>query len=169
MSNEILPGKLSANRAASVESPIVVNEKKKGERRLLLFLMAIGLGAVALTSITLLAPVTFYHHVNSSGGTSDAGNSAAIPTALAASATATDGKGTVIEDNGVTKSDMITIAGYSDSKYDAGLQCSIDSLPAYCDGSPVTVSGLPAGEHAFTIVEPGSGETIVQAFSWNVS
>src|SRR5215210_2311178 len=120
MSNEILPGKLSANRAVSVESPIVVVEekKKRGRRGLLLFLMAVGLGAVALTSITLLAPVTFYDHVASTGSIS--GSGAAIPSALAASsstATATDGKGTVVGDNGSTKSAEMTITGYSDSSF----------------------------------------------------
>jgi hypothetical protein len=177
MSKEILPGKLSAKRAVSTESPIVVEEeeKKKGGEggRLLLFLMAVGIGAVALTSITVLAPVAFYDYVNSPGSINDSDNrgdgAAGIPTALAASFTATDGKGTVIEDNGVTESTKMTITGYSDSKYDAGLQCSIDSLPLYCSGSPVTVSGLPPGEHTFTIVEPSSGETIVRAFSWNIS
>ncbi len=53
----MLLGKLSANRTVDVESPIVVDkrkEKKKGPGSLLpLFLMAVGLGAVALTSITL--------------------------------------------------------------------------------------------------------------------
>src|SRR5215211_5478583 len=109
MSKEILPGKLSANRTVSVESPIVVVEekKKRGRRgRLLLFLMAVGLGAVALASITLLAPVTFYGRVGSPGSIDDSGgrgDGATIPSALAASsssATATDGKGTVIGDNG---------------------------------------------------------------------
>src|SRR5215217_8488448 len=125
MSTEILPGKLSANRAVSAESQIVVEEKKKGKKKrggggLLLFLMAVGLGAVALASITLLAPVAFYGHVDSSPGSIDdsgsAGDGAAVvPTALAASAIATDGKGTVIEDNGSTKSGEMTITGYSDS------------------------------------------------------
>jgi hypothetical protein len=176
MRKEILPGKLRANQAVSAESPIVVEEKKKkrGEGgRLLLFLMAVGLGAVALTSITVLAPVSFYGYVASPGTINDSGNGGdgaeAIPTALAASVTATDDKGIVIEDNGVTESAKMTITGYSDSKYDAGLQCSIDSLPLYCSGSPVTVSGLPPGEHAFTIVEPSSGEAIVRVFTWNIS
>jgi hypothetical protein len=175
MRKEILPGKLSANRAVSVESPIVVEKKRRrGGGNLLLFLMAVGLGAVALTSITVLAPVAFYDYVNSPGSINDdSGNrgagAAAIPTALAASVTAADGKGTMIGDNGVTESAKMTITGYSDSKYDAGLQCWIDSLPLYCSGSPVTVSGLPPGEHAFTIAEPSSGETIVRAFSWNIS
>ena len=185
MSKEILPGKLSANRAVSVESPIVVKEKKeekkRGRRRgrLLLFLMAVGLGAVALTSITLLAPVTFYDHVASPGSISDGGNSdsgsgGAIPTALAASsssssATAMDGKGTIIEDNGVTKSAEMTITGYySDSSFSTQLRCSIDSLPAYCSGSPVTLSGLPTGEHTFTVVEPISDKITVQSFSWDI-
>jgi hypothetical protein len=178
MRKEMLPRKLSANQAVSAESPIVVEEKKKEKKKrggsLLLFLMVVGLGAVALTSITVLAPVTFYGYVASPGSINDSGNrgdgaAAAIPTALAASVTATDGKGIMIEDDGVTKSAKMTITGYSDSKYDARLQCSIDSLPLYCNGSPVTVSGLPPGEHAFAIVEPSSGETIVRAFSWTIS
>jgi hypothetical protein len=177
MRKEMLPGKLSANPTVSAESSIVVEEKKKrGEGgRLLLFLMAVGIGAVALTSITALAPVSFYGYVASPGSINDdSGNmgdgAAAIPTAVAASsATATDGKGTMIEDNGVTESAKMTISGYSDSKYDAGLRCWIDSLPLYCSGNPVTVSGLPPGEHTFTIVEPSSGETIVRAFSWTIS
>jgi hypothetical protein len=178
MSNEMLPGKLSANQAVSAESPpIVIEKKKRGEGgRLLLFLIVVGLGAVMLTSITVLAPVTFYGHVASPGSISDSGNgnrgngAAAIPTtALASSATATDGKGTLIEDNGVTKSRTMTITGYSDSSYNTKLQCSIDSLPLYCSGSPVTLSELPAGEHTFAIIEPSSGETIVRAFSWTIS
>jgi hypothetical protein len=176
MSKEILPGKLSAKRAVSAEPSIVVEKKRKkgGGGRLLLFLMALGIGAVALTSITVLAPVTFYDYVNSPGSINDdSGNrgdgAAVIPSALAASVTATDGNGIMIEDNGVTESAKMTITGYSDSKYDAGLQCLIDSLPLYCSGSPVTVSGLPTGEHTFTIVEPSSGETIVRVFSWNIS
>ena len=46
------------------------------------------------------------------------GDGATIPSALAASssATATDGKGTVIGDKGVTKSAEMTIAGYSESE-----------------------------------------------------
>src|SRR5215204_6675350 len=177
MSNEILPGKLSANRAVSAESPIVVEkkkERKKGAGGLLLFLMAVGLGAVAVGSITLLAPVAFYVHVDSPGSIDDSSGSrsdgaAAIPTALAASATATDGKGTVIEANGLTKSADMTIAGYSDGSYSTELHCAIDSLPLYCSGSPVTLSGLPSGEHLFNVVESVNDEITVQYFSWEIS
>jgi hypothetical protein len=118
--------------------------------------------------------VTFYDHVASPGSISDGGNSggAAIPSALAASsssATAMDGKGTIIEDNGVTKSAEMTITGYySDSSFSTQLRCSIDSLPAYCSGSPVTLSGLPTGEHTFTVVEPINDKITVQSFSWDI-
>jgi hypothetical protein len=175
MSKEILTGKLSANRAVSAEPPTLVEKKKEKKKRrggLLLFLMAVGLGAVALGSISLLAPVTFYGDVDSPGSIDDSGNrgdGAVIPTALAASATATDGEGTAIEDNGMTKSGEMTISGYSDISYSTELHCSIDSLPMYCSGSPVTISGLPSGEHVFTIAEPLSDETIVQSFSWEIS
>jgi len=182
MSNEILLGKLSANRTVDVESPIVVEKKKeeKGKKKrqgsLLLFLMAIGLGAaaVALSSVTLLAPVAFYGRVYSPDSIDDSGSSsgdgaAVTPTALAASATATDGKGTVIEANGLTKSGEMTMTGYSGSSYSTELRCSIDSLPMHCSGSPVTLSGLPPGEHVLTMTEPVRDKITVQSFSWEIS
>jgi hypothetical protein len=179
MSREILPAKLNANLAVSAESPIVVEkskEKKKGVGALLLFLMTAGLGAVAVGSITLLAPLTFYDHVGSprsidddGGGDGDRGDDAVIPTVLAPSASATDGRGKVIEDKGLTKSADVTITDYSDSRFSTELRCSIDSLPTYCSGSPVTISGLPPGEHVFTIVEPFSDEITVRSFGWNIS
>ena len=176
MSNEILPAKLSANRSVSAESPIVVEKKKEKKKRaggLPLFLLAVGLGAVALASITLLAPVAFYDHVDRTGGiddTSSRGDGAAVRTsALAASATATDGDGTMIENNGSTKSGEMIIAGYSDSSYSTELRCSIDSLPLYCSGSPVTISGLPPGKHTFTMAKSVDDETTAHSFSWEIS
>lgn len=172
MSNQILPGKLSAKRTVSAESPIIVEKKKKSGKGLLLFLVAVGLGAVALASISLLAPMAFYSRVDSPGSiddTSSRGDAAAVITgALAASATATDGNGVVIENNGLTESDEMTIAGYSDSSYSKELRCALDSLPAYCSGSPVTFSGLPPGEHVFTMVESINDEITVQYFSWDI-
>jgi hypothetical protein len=172
MSNQILPGKLSAKRTVSAESPIIVEKKKKSGKGLLLFLMAVGLGAVALASISLLAPMAFYNHVDSPGSiddTSSRGDAAAVITgALAASATATDGNGVVIENNGLTESDEMTIAGYSDSSYSKELRCALDSLPAYCSGSPVTFSGLPPGEHVFTTVESINDQITVQYFGWDI-
>jgi hypothetical protein len=98
----------------------------------------------------------------------DSGDSVAKPTtALPASFKAIDGKGNVIEENGVTKSDWITITGYSDIEYDPRLQCSIDSFHIYCnDSGDVGLSDLPTGKHTFTVVEPSNGEMIVRAFSW---
>ena len=172
MSNQILPGKLSAKRTVSAESPIIVEKKKKSGKGLLLFLMAVGLGAVALASISLLAPMAFYSHVDSPGSiddTSSRGDAAPVVTgALAASATATDGNGVVIENNGLTESDEMTIAGYSDSSYSKELRCALDSLPAYCSGSPVTFSGLPPGEHVFTTVESINDQITVQYFGWGI-
>jgi hypothetical protein len=172
MSNQILPGKLSAKRTVSAESPIIVEKKKKSGKGLLLFLIAVGLGAVALASISLLAPMAFYSHVDSPGSiddTSSRGDATAVITgALAASATATDGNGVVIENNGLTESDEMTITGYSDSSYSKELKCALDSLPAYCSGSPVTFSGLPPGEHAFTMVESINDKITVQYFGWDI-
>jgi hypothetical protein len=175
MSNEILPGKLRAKPAISEESPIVVEkkkEKKKRARGLLLFLMVVGLGVVAAGSITLPAPVVFYGYVSSPGSIDDSGSrgdGATIPSALAASATVTDGNGAVIDNNGSTKSGEMTITDYSNGSYSTELRCSIDSLPAYCSGSPVTISGLPTGEHTFNIAESVNDESTLQSFSWNIS
>lgn len=175
MSNEILPGKLSANRSVSTESPVVVEKKESKKRRggLPLFLLTIGLGAIALASITLLAPVALYSPIEgptSIDEASDRGEGEAVVTgALAASATATDGEGIVIENNGLTRSGDMTIAGYSDSSsYSTELICAIDNLPAYCSGSPVTFTGLPPGEHVFSTVESINDQIIVQYFSWEI-
>jgi hypothetical protein len=176
MSNEILPGKLTANRSVSTESPVVVVEKKESKKRrggLPLFLLTIGLGAIALASITLLAPVAYYSPIERPTSIDEAsdrgGESEAVVTgALADSATATDGEGTVIENNGLTESGEMTIAGYSDSSYSTQLSCAIDNLPAYCSGSPVTFSGLPPGKHVFSTVESINDQIIVQYFSWEI-
>lgn len=174
MSNEILPGKLSANRTVNAESPVVVEKKESKKRRggLPLFLLTVGLGVIALASITLLAPAAFYGHVDSLSSVEDTGGrgegQAVVTGALAASATATDGEGTLIENNGLTRSGDMTIAGYSDSSYSTELQCAIDNLPAYCSGSLVTFSGLPPGKHVFSTVESTNEQIIVQYFGWEI-
>lgn len=140
---------------------------------MLLFLMAVGLGRATLVSISVLAPVTFYGHVDSPGNIDDSssgGDSATISSALAVpSAAATDGKGTAIGNNGLTKSAGMTISAYTDSSYSTELRCSIDSLPTYCSGSPVTISGIPLGEHVFTVMGSVSDKTTIQSFSWDIS
>jgi hypothetical protein len=77
MSKEMLSRKLGEDQALATEPSIVIetNKEKKRERSLMVFLM-VGVGAVALASITLLAPVSFYDDVNSSSSTSDSGNGA---------------------------------------------------------------------------------------------
>jgi hypothetical protein len=174
MSNEILPRKLSANRSVSAESPVVVEKKESKKRRggLLLFILTVGLGVIALSIITLLGPVAFYGHVNgpsSVDDTSSRGEAQAVVTgALAASATATDGEGTLIENNGLTRSGEMTIADYSDSSYSTELHCAIDNLPAHCSGSPVIFSGLPPGKHVFDTVESINDKITVQYFGWEI-
>lgn len=180
----MLPEKLSRNQSndqgLGLESlPIVIetNEGKR-ERSLVVFLVAVGIGILVLTTIVLLPYVNpfggnIFGSVSSSSTattTTNRGDSVVKPnTALPASFKAIAGNGNVIEENGVTKSDWITITGYSDTQYDPSLQCSIDSLHIYCsDSGEIGLSDLPIGKHTFTVVEPSNGETIVRAFSWKI-
>jgi hypothetical protein len=186
MSKEMLPEKLSRDQSRDQglgpESlPIVIetNEGKR-ERSIVVFLVAVGIGILVLTTIVLLPYVNsfggnIFGSVSSSSSTAttttDRGDSVAkSTTALPASFKAIADNGNVIEENGVTKSDWIIISGYSDSEYDPRLQCSIDSLHIYCsDSREIGLSDLPIGKHIFTVVEPSNGETIVRAFSWKIT
>jgi hypothetical protein len=94
-----------------------------------------------------------------------------VTAAMSPSFEARDAEGNVIHiNNGLGRSEQITISGYSDIGYSTKLRCSIDTLPVYCDGSPITISGLPHGKHKFSIAETGSAETVVCVFNWeNIS
>jgi hypothetical protein len=178
MSKEMLQRKSSEAQGFGPELPPIVIETEKVKKRggLAVLLITVGIGILALTGTALLIYVNSFSG-NIFGGvsgssttttTTDSGDSLAKPTAaLPASFKATDGEGNVIEDNGVTKSDWIIIRGYSDSEYNPGRQCSIDSFHIYCnDSGEVGLSDLHAGKHTFTVIEPSNGETIVRAFSW---
>jgi len=175
MSKEMLSRKLGGDERLGPKSPPIVTEtnKEKREGPGLVFLIAGGVVILAVASIVLLPYVNSLKGNIFSGvsSTTDSGSDAVeATTALAASFKATDGKGIVIEDNGVTKSAEMTITGYSDSSYSTELSCLIDgSQYAYCSGSnSVKLSGLPPGEHTFTVVEPLSDGTRVQSFSWDI-
>jgi hypothetical protein len=174
MSKEMLPKKLSAGLAPESRRTIIETNKEKREGLILVCLIAVGVVIVPLASIVLLPYVkslegNIFGDVSS---TTDSGNNALeATTALGASFKAIDAKGDTIENNdGVGRSEQITLTGYSDSLYSTKMLCTIDMLSLYCDGSPIAISGLPPGEHTFTIMEPSSGETIVRVFSWtNIS
>jgi hypothetical protein len=176
MSKEMPPEKLSGDQGLGAESPPIVTETNKGKREglILACLIAGGVVIVAVASIVLLP------YVNSLGGkifgaassTTDSRNGAVeATTAPAASFKATDATGNVIENgDGLARSEQVTISGYSDNIHSTNMLCTIDTLPMYCDGSPIAISGLPNGKHTFTVMEPSSGETIVRVFSWrNIS
>jgi hypothetical protein len=174
MSKEMLPRKLSEGFAPESPPTVIQTGKEKRQGLILVCLIAIGIVIVPVASIVLL-PYVKSLEGNIFGGvssTTDSGNDASeATTALGASFKATDAKGDVIENNdSVVNSDQITFAEYSDSLYNTKMLCTIDMLPVYCDGNPIAISGLPAGKHTFTVMEPSSGETIVRAFSWrNIS
>src|SRR5918994_7826662 len=176
MSKEMLPRKLSEGLAPESLPTIIETNKEKREGLILVCLIAVGAVIVPLGTIVLLPYVNslegnIFGGVSSS--TTDNGNHAfeATTTALGASFKAIDAKGDVIENNdGVARSEQITLTGYSDIVYSTKMLCTIDMLSLYCDGSPIAISGVPDGKHTFTIMEPSSGETIVRVFSWtNIS
>jgi hypothetical protein len=155
--------------------PIIKETNKgKSERLIVIFLMAVGVGIVVLTSILLLP------YLNSLGGSSIFGRKSSTSDSaslmleanapLALSFNAIDGGGSEIGiSNGVARSNQISISGYSDSVYSTELQCWIDTLPVYCDGSPITITGLPDGSHELRIAEAeGTGQEI-SVFDWTTS
>jgi hypothetical protein len=175
MSKEMLPRKLSEVLAS--ESPPTVIETNEEKRRglILVCLIAVGVVVVPVVSVVLLPYVNSLEG-NVFGGvssTTDSSNDAFdATTALGASFIATDAKGDVIENgDSVARSEQLTLTGYSDSPYSTKMLCTVDMLPVYCNGGPITIPGLPAGKHTITIMEPSSGgETIVRVFSWvNIS
>jgi hypothetical protein len=174
MSKEMLPRKLREGLAPESLPTITETNKEKRQGQILVCLIVVGVVIVPLASIVLLPYVNSLEG-NIFGGastTTDSGNDAfEATTALGASFKAIDAKGDVIENNdGIARSEQISIAGYSDSLHSTKMLCTIDMLSLYCDGSPITISGLPDGKHTFTIMEPSSGETIVRVFSWrNIS
>lgn len=117
---------------------------------------AIAIAMVALTSMGLLA------HFNSGAGPSSDGK-------IASALEARDGSQISIVNNGVTESDTITITGYYTGEYTTKLECTIDSFPIYCDGTPITIQGLPAGRHTLEISEYGNPSADSLSFKWIVS
>jgi hypothetical protein len=174
MSKEMLPRKLSEGLVPESPPTVIETNKEKRQGLILVCLVAVGVVIVPVASIVLL-PYAKSLEGNIFGGvssTTDSGNDAfEATTPLGASFKAIDAKGDVIENNdGVARSEHITLTGYSNSLYSTKMLCTIDMLSLYCDGSPIAISGLPAGKHTFTVMEPSSGETIVRVFSWrNIS
>ena len=168
----MLPRKLSEGLAPEALPTIIETNKEKRQGLILVCLIAVGVVIVPLASIVLLPYVNSLEG-NIFGGvssTTDSANDAfGATTALGASFKAVDAKGDVIENNdSVARSEQITLTGYSDSLYSTKMLCTIDILLLYCDGRPIAISGLPAGKHTFTIMEPSGGETIVRVFSWRI-
>jgi hypothetical protein len=174
MSKEMLPTKLCREQGLRPEStPIVIKSSKKiGEGLILVLLLAFGVGILVLASIVLLPYVNsiggnIFGGIDSSTNTSWDRDAVEANSALADSFKATDEKGDeIVISDGLARSAQITISGYSDSSYSTKLNCSIDALPVYRDGSQISLPGLPHGKHTFTISEPISGETRVRVFSW---
>jgi hypothetical protein len=139
MSKEMLPRKLSEGLAPESLPTIIETNKKKRQGLILVCLMAVGVVIVPVASIVLLPYVNSLEG-NIFGGvssTTDSANDAfEATTVLGASFKAIDAKGDVIENNdGVARSEQITLTGYSDSVYSTKMLCTIDMLSLYCDGS----------------------------------
>jgi len=170
----MLPEKMSSERPIeSAPLPTAKEEVNKSKREglILILLMAVGIGILVLVS-TFLMP-----YVNSlRGGVPDVttsiiksgSTSAGVITPMADKFLATDSIGSVINTgDGIARSDQITLSGYSEDSYSTDLKCLIDTLPLYCDGSPITIPGLPDGDHAFSIVDSSYGDApAFHVFNW---
>jgi hypothetical protein len=133
MSEEMLPRKLSEALAPESLPTIIETNKEKRQGLILVCLIAVGVVIVPVASIVLLPYVNSLEG-NIFGGvssTTDSANDAfeATTTALGASFKAIDAKGDEIENNdGVTRSEQITLTGYSDSLYSTEMLCTTDML-----------------------------------------
>jgi hypothetical protein len=169
MSKEMLSRKLSEGLAPESPPTVIETNEEKRQRLILVCLIAIGVVIVTVVSIVLLpyANPLEGNVLDGVSSTSDSGNDAfEATTALGASFIATDAKGDVIKNgDSVASSEQLTLTGYSDSLYSTKMLCTVDTLPVYCDGGPITIPSLPAGKHTITIMDPGSGKTIVRVFS----
>ena len=170
----MLQKKLDGDEGLGPDSPPIVIETSKNRREglILVLLIAVGVGLLALTTIVLLPYVNsprgnIFGGVGSSSTTDGGSGTIEARSALTPSFKVTDANGKVIQiSNGLAKPELITISGYTHSIYSTRLECSIDALPVYCDGSPISLPGLPHGKHTFTISEPSNGETTVRVLSW---
>jgi hypothetical protein len=171
MSKEMLSRKLSEGLAPESPPTVIETNEEKRQGLILVCLIAVGVVVVPVVSVVLLPYVNSLES-NVFGGassTSDSGNDVfEATTALGASFIATDAKGDVIKNgDSVARPAQLTLTGYSDTPYSTKILCTVDMLPVYCNGGPITIPSLPAGKHTITIMDPSSGgETIVRVFSW---
>jgi hypothetical protein len=172
MSKEMLPAKMGRDRGLGPESLPVVTDTKKGKKEGLIVVlsMAVGIGILIVASIFVL-PYLSSLRGSILGGTdsiTDSSSATFETTAiLSPSFKAVDGKGNLVgTNNGVARSDQITISGYSSDTYNTELLCYIDKQPVYCKGGPINFSGIPNGSHEVHIVEIGKSEPVVSVFKW---
>lgn len=147
------------------ETPKGARVKQSGKPGAGVPFVGIAIGIV-VTTIVLMASHPASVSLGSISSGTGSSNDIAPPTALAA-LKAKGADGISIDMNGVSNSDSIIISEYYPDGYTTKLQCTVDSLPVYCDGSPFSITGLPDGRHTITI---GTfGDATSHGFSWIVS
>ncbi|MFL6513108.1 MAG: hypothetical protein ACJ70X_09195 [Nitrososphaera sp.] len=173
MSKEMLPEKKNSEHDLGPASTAIIKEeisKSKREGIIVIVLMAVGIAALVLASAFLMPYVTSLRAsvpLASSSIIGSNGASVAAITPLPSTFKAGDITGGEIDlGNAIARSDRISISGYSDNVYSTDLQCLVDTLPVYCDGSPIIISGLPDGDHELRIVKPSYGEPLIHVFNW---
>ena len=168
----MLPAKMGRDQGLGPESLPVVIETKKGKRDGLIVVlsMAVGIGILISAGIFVLPYLSSLRGgiLDSTDSIADSPSATLETTAiLSPSFKAVDGKGNIVgSNNGVARSDQITISGYSHDTYNTELLCYIDKQPVYCKGSPITLLGIPDGSHELSIIELGKSEPVVGVFEW---
>jgi hypothetical protein len=173
MSKEMLPEKKNSEHDLGPASAAIIKEeisKSKREGIIVIVLMAVGIATLVLASAFLMPYVTSLRAsvpLASSSIIGSNGASVAAITPLPSTFKARDITGGEIDlGNAIAKSDQISISGYSDNVYSTDLQCLVDTLPVYCDGSPIIIPGLPDGYHELRIIKPSYGEPLIHVFNW---
>ncbi|MDQ3836141.1 MAG: hypothetical protein M3270_04315 [Thermoproteota archaeon] len=173
MSKEMLPEKMNGEHSLGpVSAPIIKEEMKKRKREgiIVILLMAVGIGSLVLASAFLMPYLNSLrasvpYDVSSTEGSGRASVDVIAP--LSDTFKVSDiGGGEIDLGEAIATSHQITFSGYTGDVYTTDLRCVVDALPVYCDGSPITITGLPDGDHELKIVEPGYGGPVVHVFNW---
>lgn len=163
MKKELTKKQTYETKAIDPERPIGAYTKQTAG--LGTWLPMLGVAVLVAVMVTLLLPMR-----------SDIGAGTAIGNShidshikLGDSMKVADMHGNSIPMNSISKSGEIVVYDYFDRGFTTKLECTINLLPVYCNGSPFTISGLPPGSYSLKIGAFGDPSVKPISFSWTIA